>query len=117
MATRLLQHRWPASFRGRPHAWFSSGILTGSAVIKAKAGIVGWLCVHATDNGGDIHVKVWDSPDDTLTDDVVLAQQRVSTTTSGAHRHQVIPLPGVEAEHGIYLEVVAGDCEAVVGYK
>ena len=86
-------------------------------LIKAEPGLLGWICVHSTDNGGDIHVRVWDSETATTAGDVVVSEIYVTTTRLGAHRHDTYPLPGIECAKGIYIEVVAGDCSIVIGYK
>jgi hypothetical protein len=92
--------------------------MTASTVVKAKAGILGGVLVTATDNGGDIDIKVWDSPDSTLTDDDLLAQVTVVATTAKAQSSFSAPdVTGIEARKGIYVQVVAGDASIVVYYK
>lgn len=98
--------------------WVSSGTLTASTVIKAEAGLLGGVVVTASDNGGDIDVIVWDSPNNTLTSDVELCRLTVPTTTDHTQTSFAAPSQvGVEAELGIYVQLVAGDCEIIVYYK
>ena len=97
--------------------WIPSGEFIASAMIKAEPGLLGWVCVHSTDNGGDIHVRIWDSKTTDTTGDVVVSEIWVTTTRAGAHRHDTYLLPGVECAKGIYAEVTAGDCSVTLGYK
>jgi hypothetical protein len=119
--TRLLKSKiGPAApanlFDSQP--WISSGVLTASTVIKDKPGVFGGIIVIATDTGADISVKVWDSPDSTLTSDVELAWCTGTTATALAQSSIGAPSQvGVEATLGIYVEVLAGDCSFIVYYK
>jgi hypothetical protein len=121
MATRLLQSKIgpaapPSLSDSTP--WISSGVLTASTVIKAKAGVLGGVLVTATDAGGDIDVIVWDSPTSTLTGDVALCRVPIPTTVSLTQESFGTPSQvGVEATLGIYVQVVAGDCEIIVYYR
>ena len=96
--------------------WESSGVLSASTVIKAKYGMLGAVMVQATDNGADQVLKVWDSPDSTTTDDVILYQCDLPETTDGARQYAQMPLPGVVAHNGIYVEI-AGDLEFEIFYR
>lgn len=98
--------------------WIASGKLTSSTVIKAKAGLLGGVLVTATDNGGDINVVVWDSDTSDTTNDEQLARITIVDTTANAQNSFAAPSKeGVCAQNGIYVQVVAGDCEFIVYYK
>lgn len=118
---RTGKSRWrppmPADARDA-EPWIASGVLTVGTVVKAVPGLLGGVLVTATDDGGDIDVIVWDSPDSTLTDDEELARITVVETTANAQNSFATPSKeGVQAENGIYVQVVAGDCEVIVYYK
>lgn len=119
--TRLLKsHIKAAGRRGLAIAepWITSGKLTASAAIKAAYGVVGGVLVTATDNGGDIDVEIWDSPDATLTNDERICRVTITTTTDKVQASWgSLAGQGVEATLGIYCKVVAGDCEVEVYYK
>ena len=118
--TRLLENNWrgPMPVEARDASpWIPSGVLTASAQIKAVRGLLGGILVTASDAGGDIVVKVWDSPNSTLTDDVCLAAVTIISTVSGAQNSFAPPSKeGVEAINGLYVQVT-GDCEVIVYYK
>lgn len=121
MATRLLKYKTKMediaqTLQALP--WIPTGELEASTVVKAIPGLVARLDVEAKDNGGDISVEVWDSPDATLTDDVLICRVRVITTTLGAQNYWECPLePGTECEKGIYVKLVAGDAYINLLYK
>jgi hypothetical protein len=119
--TRLLSSKiGPAAPEGlfNSQPWISSGVLTASTVIKAKAGVLGGIDVIASDNGGDINVIVWDSPTATTTSDVELTRVTIETTTDHASKsHRAPSQVGIQAEFGIYVQLVAGDCEIIVYYR
>jgi len=97
-------------------AWESSGVLAASTVIKAKPGLLGAVMVQTTDNGTDQVLKVWDSPDATMTDDVILYQCELPEATDGARQYVKFPMPGIQAHLGIYIEI-AGDLEYEIIYR
>ena len=98
--------------------WIASGVLTASTVIKNKSGLLGGVVVIATDAGGDIDVIVWDSPDSTLTNDERLCRVTVPTTlTNTVESFGDLSSPGIQAQNGIYVQVVAGDCQVYVYYR
>lgn len=98
--------------------WSCTGFKTADAVVKATPGVLGGVLVTATDDGGDIDVIVYDSPDATLTDDIALCRVRITTTTAGAQgSFGDLAGPGVAASKGMWLDVVAGDCQVEVYYK
>lgn len=107
----------PASARGAT-PWVSSGVVSAGTVIKNAPGILGGVIVTASDTDGDIDIIVWDSPDATLTSDVELC--RVTITSATDHVQASFSSPsevGVEAENGLYVQIVAGDCEVIVYYR
>ena len=101
---------------GQP--WTTSGVLTASAVIKAEPGVFGGVLVIATDTGGDIDVIVWDSPTATLTDDERLCRVTIpSTVANTMDSFGNLDSPGIEATLGMYVQIVAGDCQVYVYYR
>jgi len=121
MATRLLEYKTDMSDRAaalQSYPWIPTGELEGSTIVKAIGGLLARLDVESKDNGGDISVEVWDSPDATLTNDVLVCRVRVIITTSGAQNYWECPLePGAECEKGIYIKLVAGDAYINLLYK
>jgi len=96
--------------------WESSGVLAAGATIKAKPGLLGAIMVQATDTGVDQVLKVWDSPDATVTDDVILYQCDLPEATDGARQYVMFPMPGIQAHLGIYVEI-AGALEYEIIYR
>jgi len=119
--TRLLKSKWgPSDPIGARDSsgWVTSGIMIASTAVKAKIGLLGGVLVTATDNGGDIDVIVWDSPDSTLTSDEYLCRITIPTTTANSQASFAAPSQvGIEALNGIYVQIVAGDCQVIVYYK
>jgi len=121
MATRLLEYKT----KMEDHAltllaspWIPTGLFTSDTQVKAEPGLLGFICVRATDNGGDIQVSVWDTAvGATTAAEVVVSDMWVTVTRAGAHQSELFPLPGIECKHGIYVEVVAGDCVIHLLYK
>lgn len=98
--------------------WVTSGYVTTSTVIKNQTGLLGGVIVTATDAGGDIDVIVWDSPNSTLTSGEHLCRLTIPTTVANTQVSFAAPSKeGVEARNGIYVQVVAGDCQVIVYYK
>ena len=121
MTTRLLKSKIGPTAHSDLYdstSWISSGIVTTSTVIKDKPGILGGILVTATDAGGNIDVIVWDSPNSTLTDDIYLCRVTIPTTIANTQASFATPSQvGIEAENGIYVQVVAGNCQVIVYYK
>lgn len=98
--------------------WSCTGFKTADAVVKAAPGVLGGIIVTATDNGGDIDVIVYDSPTSDLTGDIALARVTITTTTDKAQASFGAPsAAGIVASKGMWLDVVAGDCQVLVYYK
>ena len=98
--------------------WDSSGAKTADAVIKATPGVLAGFSVTQTDTGGDIDVIVYDSPTSDLTGDVALGRVTINSTTALAQgSFGSLAGPGVLASKGLYLDVVAGDCQVFVYYR
>ena len=121
MTTRLLRSKIGPTAHSNLHdstSWISSGIVTTSTVIKSKPGVLGGILVTATDAGGDADVIVWDSPNSTLTNDIYLCRVTIPTTIANTQTSFATPSQvGIEAENGIYVQVVAGDCQVIAYYK
>jgi len=119
--TRLNKDYWsPATPRVARDAlpWVSSGVLTASAVAKNKPGLLGGIIVTATDAAGTVDVIVWDSPDSTLTGDERLCRITIPELTAKTWKEFHAPSGcGIQAEKGLYVQVVAGACEVIVYYK
>ncbi len=99
-------------------AWLSSGAKSASAVIKDTAGTVGGLLVTAMDNGGDIDVLLWNSPDGVVAGDILICRVSISEAVAKAQSSWGAPSQcGVAAPNGIYLQIESGDCQAIVYYK
>jgi hypothetical protein len=99
-------------------AWTTTGFLTGDTVVKASAGLMSGVLVTATDAGGDIDVIVYDSPTSDLTGDNAVCRVTITTTTALSQASWGAPSQaGVDCPKGIYLDVVAGDCQVIVLYK
>lgn len=93
----------------------ASGVQTASQVVCAEPCLLGGVVLFNTDNGGDQVLKVWDSEDATVDDDIELI--RVSGIAVDESEVVVMfPEPGVECRHGIYV-AVTGDLEYVIYYK
>lgn len=98
--------------------WECTGFKTADAVVKNAPGTLGGIIVTATDNGGDIDVIVYDSPDSDLTGDIALMRVTITATTNKAQASSGdLAGPGIRASKGLYLDVVAGDCQVLVFYK
>jgi len=104
----------PVELQARP--WVSSGVLTGDSVIKNLPGVLGAVMIQATDNGTDHVVKVYDSPNDTLTDDVIVYQCDLPEATDGARQYVCFPVPGIKMRNGIYVDIT-GDLEYEIYYR
>ena len=98
--------------------WECTGILTADGVVKASEGVLGGILVIQTDTGGDVDVIVYDSPTSDLTGDIALARVTINTTTAlDNNSFGNLAGPGVIAAKGLYLDVVAGDCQVFVYYR
>ena len=98
--------------------WITSGAMTASTVVSNAPSRLGGVVVTATDDGGDIDVILWDSPTSDVTSDEYLARITVTTTTAKAQASfGDLAGPGVQATLGIYVQVVAGDCQVLVYYR
>ena len=98
--------------------WSCTGIKTADAVIKATPGTLAGVVVTQTDTGGDVDVIIYDSPDSTLTDDIALCRITITSVTALTQgSFGGILGPGVVASKGLWLDVVAGDCQVIVYYK
>jgi hypothetical protein len=96
--------------------WVTSGFMIADTVVKAGPGILGGVLVTATDADGDINVIVYDSA--SAASGVELCRVTIPTTTSLTQASfGNLAGPGVECENGIYVDVVAGDCQVTVYYK
>jgi hypothetical protein len=119
--TRLLRNRWKAADRAGARdawPWIASGLLDASTVIKAEQGLLAGIVAFATDNGGDISLRVWDSANDTTDGKETLGYVNITEAASGAMASLSCPSrEGIEAEQGLYVEVVSGDCTFIVYYK
>ena len=119
MATRLLEYKtrftdFADSLTVLP--WIPTGWLTASAEVKAVPGLVGGIIMREEDNDGDQVIKIWDSEDSTTDGDVEMARV-YGTGIAGNVVALVFPLPGIEAQKGIYVELSAGDAEFVLYYR
>lgn len=98
--------------------WSCTGFKTADTVVKAAAGVFAGILVTATDAGGDIDVIVYDSPTSDLTGDIAVARVTIPTTVANT-QGSVGDLsgPGIVMSKGIWVDVVAGDCQFLVYYK
>lgn len=98
--------------------WSCTGFKTADEVVKASAGVFAGILVTALDAGGDVDVIVYDSPDSTLTDDIAVARVTIPTTVA-LTQESIGDLsgPGIVMSKGIWVDVVAGDCQFLVYYK
>ena len=119
MVTRLLEYKTrftdPADVL-TILPWIPTGWLTASAGVKDVPGLVGGIIMREEDNDGDQVIKIWDSEDSATTDDVEIARV-YGTGVAGNIVTLMFPLPGVEAEKGIYVELSAGDAEFELYYR
>jgi hypothetical protein len=97
--------------------WVSSGEITESTVIKATPGVLGGVLVTIDDAEGDGVVLIYDSPDDTTTDDEIVARITVIETTANAQNSFAAPSrEGVLCTKGIFCHIT-GDLHVSVYYK
>ena len=98
--------------------WTSSGLLSLSSVVSSVPCVLGKIVVTASDNGGDIDVIVWDSSDATPAAHTALCRKTIITTTDHAQVEFTAPSgAGVNAALGLFVQIVAGDCEYTVYYR
>jgi hypothetical protein len=98
--------------------WTSSGLLSLSSVVSTAPCVLGEVRVTASDNGGDINLIVWDSSDATPAAHTALCRVTITTTTASVQEVFMAPSgAGVNAANGLFVQIVAGDCEYVVYYR
>jgi len=97
-----------------PH-WESSGAILASGVIKASPGLLGGVVVTASDADGDIEVNIYDNA--TKAAAPLLATLRLTAKTIGAQTSFGALAGGIIAHEGIYLDMSAGHCMAIVYYE
>lgn len=119
MTTRLLKSKVGEATPDHIKAmapWITSGIMTADTVVKAAPGVVGGALVTATDVGGDIDVIIYDNA--SAASGVEVCRVTIPTTTAKTQASfGNLAGPGVECQNGIYVDVVAGDCQVTVYYK
>ena len=98
--------------------WTSGGLLSLSSVVSTAPCVLGQVRVTASDNGGDIDLIVWDSSDATPAAHTALCRVTITTTTASVQEVFMAPSgAGVNAANGLFVQIVAGDCEYVVYYR
>jgi len=119
MATRLLEYKTRLTDSADVLAtlpWIPTGWHENSAQVKAVPGLVGGIIMHEEDDGGDQVLKIWDSDSPVTTDDVEVARI-TGGGTAGNITAVMFPLPGIEVQKGIYVEINAGDLEWELYYR
>jgi len=97
-------------------AWRCSGQLTANTVVSASPCLLGAILVEIDDTGQDSVITVYDSPTSDTSDDEVLGIFTANGVAKQNSNLYVFPLPGVQAELGLYL-TVAGDVKVYVYYR
>lgn len=99
--------------------WIPSGGLTVSTLVSDESCIYGGMTVMATDIGGDIIVRVWDSANENSTedDDILIDEVTVVDTKVSATDLHVGLTPGVECRKGIWVEIATGNAEVIIYYR